>query len=321
MKRATTAFICLLVIISIVSMCSGCQQSYWNNEEKIDIPRNLRFEYFYSKEFGTNTTATATAIDDTTGENQVINFYTPYRKSIDRFLKHPGWYPNSYYIDNNAPRYCYRIEILDIEFYTIQQSVQKPWKWPQTCYHVQVIRNESTGEEINKDAYIFDMDGSPQYYQYGYSRLAIGQEYLVVDAYLPYLTEWRNFQDDYAYRSPYLFEIHSIDGIEYLYSCKDDISSLEFKIEITDPTENQMYKDFKDWDIIHYLTEQNVDNPTFSYKVTLSEFIEYRNSYNKEWNSNFESEIDIDSIIKYASSISFGIPEEDKIFLNKRDLN
>lgn len=318
---------CFLLLFIILINTIGCSQSYWNNHSKVDIPRKLRFEYFYSKHFGTNTTATATQIIDGTGKNVTISFYSPERLYIDRFKEHPTLNDTfediptlrDSLLDVNVPRYCYRIAVLDVEVYTTQQSVRNPWKWPATSYHVQVLKNESTGEEINQDAYIFE-DGSPQYVQYGYSRLAVGQEYLLIDAYAPLMTGWRELQDDYVYSPVYLcmFEIHTIDDVEYLYPCRCDISSLDFKIEITDPLENQMYKDYKDWDIIEYINKNNIENPTFNYKLILDEFVEYRDQYNTEWNSKYDSEPTLDMIKEYAKYRSMGIPAEDRIYVNKR---
>lgn len=308
----------ILALLFLLSCLSGCGETLWNGHEKIQIPRELRFDCFYSKHFGTNTTATATSIEGTTGESQKINFYTTYRTSIDRFKKRPTWCTNLPDIDNNTPRYCYRVKILDIEYYSTTRSTMNPWKWPQTCYHIEVLKNESTGEEIGADACILFNEGSPQYVQYGYERLAVGEEYLIVDACTQFLTGWRDFESDYVYCPAYILEIQSIDGIEYLYACRDDITCLDFKIEITDPVENQVYKDYRDWDIIQYLEENNMENPTLDYKLRFDEFIEYRNEYNAEWNSEHSAELDSETVIKYASRQPNFVEEEDKIYLNKR---
>ncbi len=309
----------LLISAAILfTACSACSETGWNGEEVRKIPRELRFEYFYSAVFGTNTTQTATSFDGTAEDAQTTGFYKPYKRTLDRLKNHPDWYPNGYYIDSASPRHSYRIVVTDIEYYTTEQNVNT-LQSPETCFHVQVLENAVTGEQINRDAYILDTSGSPQYCQYGYSRLSVGQEYLIADACLPYLTEWRSFDDGYAYRAPYIFEIHEVDGVEYLYSCKDDVSTLDFKIEITDPAENAMYKDYRDWDIIDYMDKNGIENPTFGYKLRLDEFVKYRDDYNKDWNSAFEEEPGMDEIIKNASSVSMWTPEEDKIFLNKRD--
>lgn len=308
----------LLGIIIIALLFAGCGKTYWNGKEKIEIPRELRFDSFYSENFGTNTTATARSMDDTTLKEQIIDFYNPYRKNIDRDTEHPNWTPNGS-PDEASPRYCYRIKILDIECYTTAKRLGVGWRYPQTIFHVMVLKNESTGEEINKDAYIQGDTGSPQFIQYRFSRLAVGEEYLIADAYEPYLTEWRSLHDTYVYRPPYIFEIHEIDGTEYLYSCRyDDFTSLDIKIEITDPVEKQVYKDYKDWDIIEYLEENGLENPTFDYKLELNEFVEYRDEYNAEWNeaalADGEPELMKDSVYHEIA----GMYEEDMIYLNKR---
>ena len=271
----------LWVMVSIL-LLTGCSEPGWNGYEKMDIPRSLRCEYFYSPDFDTDTTRTGTA---KIGEfTQDVDFFHPLRKPIDWFAEISK--ESLFITDEDAERYCYRIKILDIECYSTDQFPSRPgreWRFPITSYHVQVLRDESNDREINQDAYI-TLNGAHMYPIYGYPRLAVGGEYLIADAYEPYLTCWRDYSADYAYKPSYLFEIHEIDGTEYLYPFDCDIRSLDFKIEITDPEENAMYKQYRDWDVLKVLEEYGYANPTFDYKVKLSEFVKYRDEYNRDWN-------------------------------------
>ena len=61
-----------------------------------------------------------------------------------------------------------------------------------------------------------------------------------------------------------------------------------------------------------------MENPTLDYKLRFDEFIEYRNEYNAEWNSEHSGELDSETVIKYASRQPYIMEEEDKIYLNKR---
>jgi hypothetical protein len=182
-----------------------------------------------------------------------------------------------------------------------------------------VLRDESNDAEIGSDAYVMDAWSSPVYAVYGYPRYHVGDEYLIADAYLPYLTEWRSLPADYAYVPFYIFEIHEIDGVEYLYPIRTDISSLDFKTEITNPAENQMYKADKDADVVRYLEEHNLKNPEFGYKVRLDDFIRYRNDYTAEWNAR----VTADGLPPMTTDpMKWGyrqVPEEELVYINKRE--
>ncbi|MBR4959608.1 MAG: hypothetical protein IKY52_01785 [Clostridia bacterium] len=272
-----------LLLILTVLFLTGCSEPGWNGYEKLDIPRSLRCEYFFSPNVGTDTIKTGTIV---IGEfSQVTDFFNPWKRPIDRFEQIPDW--KIQIVDMDAPRYSYRIKILDIECYSTDQIISpgRDWRFPVTSYHVQILRDESNDCEINKDAYI-TLNGAHMYPIYGYPRLAVGGEYLIADAYEPYLTCWRDYSADYAYKPSYLFEIHEIDGTEYLYPFDCDISTLDFKMEITDPEENAIYKQYRDWDILKVLNEYGYVNPTFDYKVKLTDFVEYRDTYNAKWNED-----------------------------------
>lgn len=231
-----------------------------------------------------NNQETARVIDDSTDKETVIDFQHPFLKDIDWFTEHYKWFEHGP-IDKEIPKYCYRIKILEIESYTEYPSVMSWAGQPMTMYHVMVLYDETNREKIGKDAYLLDRYSCPAYQVYGYPRYRIGDEYLIADAYLPYLTEWRRLPEDYGYSPYYSFEIEKIDGVEYLYPIRTNISSLDFKIEITDPAENHMYKDDKDADIVWYLAEKGMENPTFGYKVRLDDFVQYRSEYMAEWNA------------------------------------
>ncbi|MBR4206755.1 MAG: hypothetical protein IKQ92_14875 [Clostridia bacterium] len=227
---------------------------------------------------------TARAIDGSTGKETIIDLTHPLLSDIDFFAEHFKALTLGP-IDREIPKYCYRIKILEIESYTEYPSILSWDGQPMTIYHVMVLYDETHHEKVNKDAYLLDRYSCPAYQVYGYPRYHIGGEYLIADAYLPYLTEWRQFPEDYCYPPFYCFEIEEIDGVEYLYPIRTDISSLDFKIEITDPAENRMYKDDKDADIVRYLAEKGMENPVFGYKMRLDDFVRYRSDYTAEWNA------------------------------------
>ena len=227
---------------------------------------------------------TARYIDGSTDKETIIDLMHPFLKDIDYFTEHFKWFEHGP-IDEEIPRYCYRIRILEVEsYYEVPSSIG--WEGvPMTYYHVMVLTDETNQTKINKDAYLLDRYSCPAYQVYGYPRYRVGDEYLIADAYLPYLTQWRQLPEDYGYSPYYSFEIEEIDGVEYLYPIRTDISSLDFKIEIADPAENRMYKDDKDADIVRYLAEKGMENPTFGYKVRLDDFVRYRSEYMAEWNA------------------------------------
>lgn len=259
---------------------------------------------------------TARVIDGSTGKETIIDLMHPFLKDIDYFAEHYEWYEHGV-IDRELPKYCYRIRILEIEsYFEIPFSTGFDGD-PMTYYHVMVLYNETDGTKINKDAYLLDRYSCPAYQVYGYPRYHIGDEYLIADAYLPYLTEWRQLPDNYGYSPYYSFEIHKINGVEYLYPIRTDISSLDFKIEITDPAENCMYKDDKDADTVRYLSENNMENPTFGYKVRLDDFVRYRSEYMAEWNTR----VTVDGIPAFNTDpqkLMYMTPLGERVLVNQR---
>ncbi len=300
----------LLIIVSFLML--GTLSCNKNNI----VAERIKFKSFvqtthYGKE-------TAIIIDCSTGEQEILDFCHPQIMNIDYFNKHFNWLEHGF-VDQEIPKYCYRIRIDEIEsYYSVPYSTGKNG-YPITCYKIIVINDESNGYSVNEDAYLLDGWSSPEYSVYGYPRYHVGDEYLIVDAYLPYLTEWRSLPADYAYVPFYIFEIHEIDGVEYLYPIRTDISSLDFKMEISNPAENQMYKADKDADVVRYLEEHNLKNPEFGYKVRLDDFVRYRNDYTAEWNAR----VTADGLPPMTTDpMKWGyrqVPEEELVYLNKRE--
>ena len=261
---------------------------------------------------------TARVINGSTGKETILDFEHPTMVEIEYFEECFNWLEHGP-VDNEIPKYCYRIQILEMESYYAVPYVTGSYGYPKAVYHVMVLRDESNDAEIGSDAYVMDAWSSPVYAVYGYPRYHVGDEYLIADAYLPYLTEWRSLPADYAYVPFYIFEIHEIDGVEYLYPIRTDISSLNFKTEITNPAENQMYKADKDADVVRYLEEHNLKNPVFGYKVRLDDFIRYRNDYTAEWNAR----VTADGLPPMTTDpMKWGyrqVPEEGLVYLNKRE--
>ena len=261
---------------------------------------------------------TARVINGSTGKETILDFEHPTMVEIEYFEECLNWLEHGP-VDNEIPKYCYRIQILEMESYYAVPYVTGSYGNPKAIYHVMVLRDESNDTEIGKDAYVMHAWSSPVHAVYGYPRYHVGDEYLIADAYLPYLTEWRSLPVDYAYVPFYIFEIHEIDGVEYLYPIRTDISSLDFKMEITNPAENQMYKKDKDADVVRYLEEQNLKNPEFGYKVRLDDFIRYRTEYTAEWNAR----VTADGLPAMTTDpMKWGyrqVPEEELVYLNKRE--
>ena len=130
----------LLLILTILFL-TGCSEPGWNGYEKLDIPRSLRCEYFFSPDVGTDTIKTGTKV---IGEfSQVTDFFNPWKRPIDRFEQIPDW--KIQIVDMDAPRYSYRIKILDIECYSTDQIISpgRDWRFPVTSYHVQILTNKN----------------------------------------------------------------------------------------------------------------------------------------------------------------------------------
>lgn len=315
------ALLCLLLFCA----CSAekAPEIGWNGQEVKEIPKELRFQSFWSPEFGEDTESSATAIDDTTGKGRQVDFFHPFKKSIDRLTEHPGWFPNGTLVERLAYRHSYRIRITEIEKYvTTRVRSATDTDWPKTVYHIEVLRDEESGEVIEQDAYLIDTYGAPTYYTWGFARPAVGEEYLLVDADPRLLLNWREYGEDYAYNPAYLFEIQKIDGTEYLYSMESTLDALDFKIEITDEEENRMYKDYKDWDILAALEETGYPCPTFDYKVELDEFVAYRAAYNREWNEKVRAKEEAGNVLTpemATGAVSNRMQERDLVVLNPRE--
>ena len=260
---------------------------------------------------------TARVINGSTGKETILDFEHPLLTGIDYFAEEFSWLEHGR-VDEEIPKYCYRIRVLEVESYFETPYAAGMDGYPKTIYRVTVLRDETNGTPIGRDAYLMDPCSSPTYSVYGYPRYHTGDEYLIADAYLPYLTEWRSLPDDYAYVPYYCFEIHEIDGVEYLYPFQTDIGALDFKIPITDPAENQMYKADRDADVVRYLEENHLENPEFGYKVRLGDFIRYRTEYTAEWNAR----VTADGLPEFTSDpMKFGyrtLPESARVMVNPR---
>ena len=180
----------------------------------------------------------------------------------------------------------------------------------------------------NGMVYTVDLEGTHENPYYGNFRYEIGDKYIALSAkgYNNYL----NSKDDKGYLELLTCncKIEEIDGVEWVYpNYMTDLSFLKCAVRITDEYENLFYKPGKDDDIIEYLEENNIPNPTFDYKCELNAFLKEITNTRVVDTTNISpvgeyasiiDEIEFDGFVEYPIDIRL---DDNHPYLPKKELD
>lgn len=136
-----------------------------------------------------------------------------------------------------------------------------------TIYQIQVLEAYGMEEEYDTEKiYSMAYRGTPEKALYDRPALQVGKEYL-----RPSSSSFVKFD---LLQPSFGLPIEYIDGEIYVYGYGIDYSQLDCAIEITDETENQIYKPGIHDKYIELATEKGYPLPTFDYKCELYAMLE-----------------------------------------------
>ena len=139
----------------------------------------------------------------------------------------------------------------------------------RTKYFFRVIDDFGQGNVDFSATYSIWVMGNEKHQVYCQPLLEIGKEYVLYN-FNTYV------EPEQTMTASYWFEIAERNGEEYLYPIYLDISELQSSEKITNKNENAIYKKGIHDDIIKYMQQHNIPNPTFDYKIELEKYIKER---------------------------------------------
>ena len=144
---------------------------------------------------------------------------------------------------------------------------EKMYHYPYTVYQIKILDDYHGGEKLDGETvYSILFVGTEAESMYRQPPLEVGREYLVLNL-------MANNPAERTFEASYWFDIQTVDGKEFIYPYFLDCSGLECKIPITDSKENAVYKKGRHDEILKYLKNNKIENPTFGYKFRIEEFI------------------------------------------------
>ena len=150
-----------------------------------------------------------------------------------------------------------------------EEDEEKLLEYYRTKVFFKIIDDFGQGNVDFSATYSIWVMGNEKHQVYGQPLLEIGKEYVLYN-FNTYV------KPEQTMTASYWFNISERDGEEYLYPFYLDISGYSSSEKISDATENGIYKKNLHSDIIKYLRKNNIPNPTFDYRIKLSDYINER---------------------------------------------